>query len=196
MKLYNKFLIISLIGIFIRSVVNPYDYFTRLLEIFPVVLWSIALFIIYKKWFTFSKTVRLFLWLRAIILLVWWHYTYALNPLFSRIQDYFHLLRNHYDRLWHLFQWLVPAMIFGEILIKKQIVKNNSRLKFFVVCICLSISVFYEFIERRVAMGTWTKADSFLGTQWDVWDTQRDMFMAFIGALISIIFFKLKKRAS
>src|SRR4030042_1524128 len=57
---------------------------------------------------------------------------------------------------------------------------------FIVVCICLAMSVGYEFIEWWVAVVTGTAAESFLGTQGYVWDTQSDMFMAFVGAIAAL----------
>ena len=58
---------------------------------------------------------------------------------------------------------------------------------FIVVSICLAISASYELIEWAVAIFTGTKADAFLGTQGDVWDTQWDMVMALFGALLSLV---------
>jgi putative membrane protein len=57
------------------------------------------------------------------------------------------------------------------------------------VSICLAISAFYEFIEWWVAVATGTAAEAFLGTQGYVWDTQSDMFLAFLGAIIALVLF-------
>lgn len=56
---------------------------------------------------------------------------------------------------------------------------------FIVVCISLAISAFYEFIEWWVAIISETSAEEFLATQGDIWDTQWDMFLAFLGSIIS-----------
>ena len=53
-----------------------------------------------------------------------------------------------------------------------------------VTCICLAISACYEFIEWWAVLIGGEKADDFLGTQGDVWDTQWDMFLAFVGAML------------
>jgi putative membrane protein len=58
---------------------------------------------------------------------------------------------------------------------------------FIIVCICLAISAFYEFIEWWVAVASGSAADAFLGTQGDVWDTQWDMFFAFCGAILALL---------
>ena len=51
------------------------------------------------------------------------------------------------------------------------------------ICFCLAFSAFYEFIEWWTALATGAAADAFLGTQGDPWDTQWDMFFAFVGSL-------------
>jgi putative membrane protein len=45
------------------------------------------------------------------------------------------------------------------------------------------MSAFYEFIEWWVALASGSDAVAFLATQGDVWDTQWDMFLAFLGAI-------------
>jgi len=97
------------------------------------------------------------------------------------------LSRNHYDRLGHFVQGFVPAMIAREILLRTSLLKPGKWLAFLVVCVCLAISAFYELIEWWVAATTGTAADAFLGTQGDVWDSQWDMSLAMIGAIIALV---------
>ncbi len=97
----------------------------------------------------------------------------------------FHLARNYYDRLGHVAQGFVPAIIVREILIRNAVV-NGRRWLFFIVCsIALAISACYEFFEWWVAVASGSGADAFLATQGDVWDTQWDMFMALCGAIVA-----------
>lgn len=42
----------------------------------------------------------------------------------------------------------------------------------------MAVSAAYELLEWRVAVGTGSAADAFLGTQGDPWDTQEDMATA------------------
>jgi putative membrane protein len=51
------------------------------------------------------------------------------------------------------------------------------------VCVCLAFSAFYELIEWWAAAIGGDSAESFLGTQGDVWDTQWDMCIALVGAI-------------
>ena len=64
---------------------------------------------------------------------------------------------------------------------------KRGWLSIIVICICLAISAFYELIEWWVALLSAEAADSFLGTQGYVWDTQSDMFLALVGASLAII---------
>lgn len=115
------------------------------------------------------------------------HYTYAEMPLFNWIRDTFGLERNYYDRLGHFVQGFVPALIVREVLLRKTALGSGSWLTFLTVSVCLAISAVYELIEFAVAKATGTAAEAFLGTQGDVWDTQWDMLLAFIGALTAVI---------
>jgi putative membrane protein len=56
-----------------------------------------------------------------------------------------------------------------------------------VICICLALSAFYELIEWCVALLSGTAAESFLGTQGYVWDTQSDMAFALVGAIAALV---------
>jgi putative membrane protein len=161
---------------------RPTDRFTWVLEVFPILLGTAILLSIYR-YFYFCRVVCWLMWLHAIALLVGGHYTYAEVPLFNWIRDAFHLGRNHYDRVGHFMQGFVPAMISREVLLRRNVLRRGGWLCFMVVSICLAISASYELVEWAAAMLTGNKADAFLGTQGDSWDTQWDMAMALLGAL-------------
>jgi len=150
----------------------------------------IAAPILAKTFHSFRLTPMLYILIavHAVILIVGGHYTYAEVPLFDWIKDFFGFSRNHYDRVGHLAQGFIPAIVVREILIRKKVVKRGRWLFFLVVCCCLAFSAFYELIEWWVAIGTGEAADSFLGTQGDLWDTQWDMFVAMTGAIASLLF--------
>ena len=183
---YLIFLLLCLSLVFVWSAIRPHDYFTWMLEVFPIFIALPILFITYKK-FPLSNLVYGLILFHAIILMVGGHYTYAEVPLFNWLRDTYDLSRNYYDRLGHFTQGFVPAIITREILLRKNIVKQGAWLFFITCCICLSISACYELIEWRVAVATGSGADAFLGTQGDVWDTQWDMFTALIGAITAQI---------
>lgn len=115
------------------------------------------------------------------------HYTYAEVPLFEFLKVEFGFERNNYDKVGHFAQGFVPALIAREILIRKSVVNGKAWLNFYIVCFCLALSAFYELIEWWVAVLTGEGADAFLGTQGYVWDTQSDMGLALLGAVVAIL---------
>ena len=73
------------------------------------------------------------------------------------------------------------------IIIRNQVVTNTHWLNFFIICICLAISGFYELIEWCVAIVSKEAAEAFLGTQGYIWDTQADMAYALLSAMIALV---------
>lgn len=186
-KIFFISLLTILSVVFVWSAIKPYDFFTWLLEVLPVIIALPILFFTYQK-FPLTRLLYILILIHAIILMVGGHYTYALVPInelpvFGWLKETFDLDRNYYDRIGHFAQGFVPAIIAREILIRKEVIKSSHWLFFIVSCICLSISACYEFIEWWVAIASGIAAEAFLGTQGDVWDTQWDMFLALIGAL-------------
>jgi putative membrane protein len=98
------------------------------------------------------------------------------------------LARNPYDRIGHLVQGFVPAIVAREVLIRRSPVKAGRWLTFLVLCVCLAISALYELVEWWAALLGGEGADAFLGTQGDQWDTQWDMFLALLGAAAALLF--------
>ncbi len=184
-RYFHLGLLFSVVLIFCWSALKPHDYFTWFLEVLPVIIGIIVLLLTYKR-FTFSNLLYFLIALHMIILMVGGHYTYAQVPLFNWLRDLFDLTRNHYDRLGHLAQGFVPAMIAREILLRLSPLRQGKLLNFIIVSICLAISASYELIEFLVSVATGTAAEAFLGTQGDIWDTQWDMFMALIGAILAL----------
>ncbi len=170
----------------IWSGINPKDQFTWLLEVLPALIGFIILAFTYNRFRLTTLTYTLIL-IHSIILMVGGHYTYAEVPLFDWLKDVFELERNNYDKVGHLAQGFIPAIIAREILIRKSIVAGKGWLIFIIVCICLAISAFYELIEWWVAVLSGESAEAFLGTQGYIWDTQSDMLLALLGAVIALI---------
>ena len=189
-KLHIYLLAIVLISLGVSSI-NPYERLTWFLEVFPAIIGIIVLAITYKK-FKFTDLVYILIAIEMIILIVGGYYTYARMPLFDMLSDYFNLGRNYYDRLGHLAQGFIPAMIIREMLIRFKIVNGKKWTNFITVSMCLALSATYELFEFGVAKAIGQSADEFLGSQGDIWDTQWDMFCALIGSTISIL--SLSKR--
>ena len=164
------------------SGINPTDRLTWWMEIAPVL---IALPLLYATRKNFPLTGLLYglLFFHGLVLMLGGHYTYAQVPLGFWMQDALDLARNHYDRIGHLTQGFVPAILAREILIRRSPLKPGKWLFFLVSCVVLAVSATYEFIEWWAALIYGADADSFLATQGDVWDTQWDMLLALIGGI-------------
>ena len=179
-------LLVGFLVILVWSVIRPKDLFTWFLESFPAMLGAVILLATYRR-FELTTLVYVLIWLHAIILVVGGHYTYAEVPMGDWVRDAFHLSRNHYDRLGHFAQGFVPAMIAREFLLRKSPLGRGKLLAYIVVSICLAISATYELIEFGVSVWTGSAGDAFLGTQSDIWDTQKDMLMALIGSITALL---------
>jgi len=177
--------LLGLVGcVVVWSWIGATDRVTWWLESFPFFLALPVLLLSFKK-MALTRLVYVLIAVHASILLVGAHYTYEHVPLFDWIKAHFHLLRNDYDKLGHLAQGFVPAMIAREVLIRRKVVAGRGWLFFLVLCVCMAISASYELLEWAVAVAEGSGADAFLATQGDPWDTQSDMLCAMIGALVA-----------
>lgn len=168
------------------SAIEPHDYFTWFLEVFPAIIGFFVLLFTFKR-FTFTYLTYCFILFHCYVLFVGGHYTYAEVPLFNWIKEIFDQTRNNYDKVGHFTQGFVPALITRELFIRLNVVKRGAWLSFLTVTVCVFISVVYEFLEWFVAVASGESADSFLGTQGYVWDTQSDMLYATIGATCMLL---------
>jgi putative membrane protein len=173
--------------VLVWSAISPEDYLIWFLEVLPALIGFVAIALTYKKFKLTSLTYALIL-IHCIILMVGGHYTYAKVPFFDWVKDFFELSRNNYDKVGHFAQGFIPAIIAREIFIRKTVVNTKRWMNFFVVCFCLALSAFYELIEWWVAELTGESAEAFLGTQGYMWDTQSDMALALLGAIIALLF--------
>lgn len=186
MTAYQRLLLTLVGAVFVWSAIAPRDWFTWLLEVMPVLIALPVLAISYAK-FPLTNLAYGLIALHAVILMVGGHYTYAEMPVFNWLRDYFDWNRNYYDRLGHVAQGFIPAILAREILLRHHVLPKGRWLFFIVVAICLAISAFYEFLEWWVALASGSDAVAFLATQGDIWDTQWDMFLAFCGAIAAQI---------
>jgi len=112
-------------------------------------------------------------------------YTYAENPLGYWLQEQFHTSRNHYDRIVHFSFGFLLAYPMRELFLRW--LKYPKLVSWILpIEITLSVSAFYELIEWSVADIFFpAQGDAYLGTQGDIWDAQKDIFLAFAGAIIA-----------
>jgi putative membrane protein len=168
------------------SAINPHDRFTWFLESFPVLIVLPLLFLTYTR-FQFTTLVYTLIAIHVVILLIGGHYTYAEVPLFNWIRDNLGAARNNYDKVGHFAQGFIPAMVGRELVLRTSSLKPGKWLVTLIILSCLGISALYELLEWLVAEATGEAAEAFLGTQGDIWDTQKDMFLAGIGAVAALL---------
>ncbi len=176
-------------AVFIWSIINPKDMFTWFLEVLPAIIAFIVLTLTYKN-FKLTPLVYILILIHCIILMIGGHFTYSEVPLFDFIKEFFNQERNNYDKLGHLAQGFIPAIVAREIIIRKSIITIESWRNFFIICFCLGFSAFYELIEWWVAIVSNEASNDFLGTQGYIWDTQSDMAWALFGSLLALLFLR------
>ena len=186
MRRYPLALLAAVVAVLIWSGIAPKDRFTWLMEVFPVLI-AVPLLLATRSRFPLTPLAYTLIAIHCCILMVGGKYTYAEVPFGFWLERAFGFARNHYDRVGHFAQGLVPAIVAREILVRTSPLKGSRWLPFLVLCFCMAFSAFYEFIEWWTALATGAAADAFLGTQGDPWDTQWDMLMATIGAITALV---------
>lgn len=181
-----------LLPVLVWSGIGPHDRLTWFLEVAPVLIGVPAILAVRHR-FPLSTLLLVLVWLHCVVLMVGGKYTYALVPAGEWAKEWFGWTRNNYDKLGHLAQGFVPAILAREILLRTSPLGGGGAggrpsrwLPFLVVSVCLGFSAFYELIEWWVALLSGEAAEAFLGTQGYVWDTQSDMGWALGGAMAAL----------
>ncbi len=164
----------------------PYDRTTWWLEVIPALLVLPVLAFTWRK-FPLTKLLYRLIFVHGLILILGGAYTYALVPLGFWMQDWFGFTRNNYDKIGHFAQGFIPAIAVREVLLRTSPLKRGKWVAFLVVSVCLAVSAVYELIEWWAAVIIGEDADSFLGTQGYAFDTQSDMFLALMGAIVALV---------
>ncbi|HKA39102.1 MAG TPA: DUF2238 domain-containing protein [Burkholderiales bacterium] len=172
----------------IASGIAPRDRLTWWMEVGPVLI-VLPLLLATGRAFPFTTLAYVLICIHGLILVLGGAYTYAHVPAGFWVQEWLGLARNPYDRLGHFAQGFIPAIVAREILVRRFALVPGKFLFFVTLCVCLAVSAFYELIEWWAALALGQGADEFLGTQGDQWDTQWDMFLALVGATVSLLLF-------
>jgi len=186
MNLKVSIWVLVFLSVLTWSAIDPADRLTWWMEVIPALI-GFAILWMTRQRFPLTELVYFLILVHAVILMVGGHYTYAEVPIGDWVRDLFDGDRNNYDKLGHLAQGFIPAMIAREIMLRNKVVLVRGWLPFLVICIVLAFSAFYELIEWWAALLSAEAADSFLGTQGYVWDTQSDMLWALCGAILSLL---------
>ena len=175
-------LIAVVVAALVWSAIDPTDRLTWLLEVVWVIA-ALPLLIATRRRFPLTRLLYWLIAIHCLILIYGGAWTYAQTPLGLWVQDALELSRNHYDRLGHVAQGFIPAILGRELLLRKTDLREGAWLFYLVTSACLAFSAFFEMLEWWAALVWGGEADAFLATQGDVWDTQWDMFLALCGAI-------------
>lgn len=195
--LAKNYWLIALIAVFtsiwISTLAGTTDMNNWLLENTLTFLFLIFLVATYRR-YQFSDLSYLLICVYLCLHVYGAKYTYAENPFGYYLQEVFHTGRNHYDRIVHFSFGFLLAYPMREMFLKWL---KYPRLVSWIlpIEITLSISAFYELIEWAVAdIFFKAQGDAYLGTQGDIWDAQKDIFLAFSGAIIATTLVSLIKK--
>lgn len=174
----------SFVTIWISTLVGTNDLNNWLLENTLTVIFFLFLLFSYKK-YQFSDLSYLLITVYLCLHVYGAKYTYAENPFGYWLKDYMGWERNHYDRIVHFSFGFLLAYPMRELFLKW--VKYPTLVAWVLpIEITLSVSGFYELIEWAVADIFFpSQGDAYLGTQGDIWDAQKDIFLAFLGAILA-----------
>lgn len=174
------------VAMLMASGIGAYETGTWAMEVGPVFI-ALPLLLATHRRFPLTPLLYGLIALHMAVLMLGGHYTYARVPLGFWMEEVFGFTRNHYDRIGHLMQGFVPAIVAREILLRRTTLAapamRGGWLFLLVTSICLAISALYELIEWGVAEAMGAASEDFLGTQGDPFDTQKDMFCAWLGAM-------------
>ncbi|MGH7232936.1 MAG: DUF2238 domain-containing protein [Nitrospiraceae bacterium] len=173
------------IFIWIALAISPLDRGDWLLENILALATVGLLLATYHK-FQFSNLsyvlITLFMTLHAIGA----HYTYSEVPLGFWMKEALGLSRNHFDRIVHFAFGFLLAYPAYE-LFRRAAGTKGAWAAFFAITAVLSLSGLFEVIESWVAQIVSPElGQAYLGTQGDIWDAQKDMTLACVGAILAI----------
>ncbi len=143
----------------------------------------------------FSNHAYYLIFLFVILQTVGSHYTYAEVPLGFWVADWLNIERNHYDRLVHFAFGFLLVLPFKEWIAGSIEFKNHQWEVFTLVMLFIGMSGFYEILEWGYAVifeQETQSADTFLGSQGDIWDAEKDVLLAGIGAWLYLLLFRKK----
>ncbi len=169
--------------VWIWAAINPLHQDDWLLENILVIIFVFLLIVIYKK-FPLSDLSYILITIFLTLHTIGSHYTYAEVPFGFWLEETFNLGRNHYDRIVHFSFGLLLAYPIREVFLRVAHAKGFWAF-YLPLDVTLAFSALYEMVEwgaARVFGGELGVA--YLGTQGDIWDAQKDMLAATVGAII------------
>lgn len=188
-KLTHKYPLILLIWFVLIWIILGFNVSYRsawLMENYLTVPFVLIIFFAYRK-IKFSNLSYSLIFVYLFLHVIGSHYTYSEVPFGFWMKDFFNMGRNHYDRIVHFCFGFLLAYPLGEFF--EKISKNNGFWSLYIpIEFVLAFSCIYEIIEWAIAaIFGGDLGIAYLGSQGDIWDAQKDMALAGLGALVAMI---------
>jgi len=181
------------LGVWISTFVGTTDLSNWFLENTLTALFLVFLAFSFRR-YQFSDLSYLLICIYLCLHVYGSKYTYAENPFGYYLKDLFHTQRNYYDRIVHFSFGFLLAYPMREMFLKW--LKFPAWVAWSLpIEITMSVSALYELIEWAVADIFFpAQGDAYLGTQGDIWDAQKDIFVAFVGSIIATTIVSIVKK--
>jgi len=182
---YQKLLAFLFTAAWVWAAINPLYPYGWLLEN-VLVLIAIPLILLFGRHFRLSSASYTLITLFLILHVLGSHYTYSEVPFGETLGEWFGSERNTYDRLVHFTFGLLLAFPIREAMRRLE-AKGIFWNYWLPLCLVFSFSAIYEVLEWLTVLTVNPEVSvDFVGAQGDVWDAQKDMFLAGIGAFITL----------
>jgi putative membrane protein len=193
----NPFLQIALgcyVVFWIALAIRPLDRSDWFLENLLVFATASVLIPTYRR-FQLSNLSYAFILLFLALHAIGAHYTYAKVPAGFWLRDFLHLNRNHFDRIIHFAFGLLLLYPMREFLVRSAHA-HESWAPWLAAAALAALSAFFEILEGIIAQIVRPDLGAaYLGTQGDIWDAQKDMIVAFLGAILTALFLVVRQPA-
>lgn len=180
--------------------VAPREPVTWAMENAVAVLFVIGLWVT-RRWFRFSRSAYVMMFSFLALHEIGAHYTYSHVPYDQTVHTLFGFSpdavmgwqRNQYDRFLHLLYGVLLVLPLSEVCREWGGLRRVGA-ALFAFSLILASSLLYELIEWGAAVVLGDGSTAFLGTQGDPWDAQKDMALATVGALATLLIAALVRR--
>lgn len=174
------------VAAWIWAAINPVHPADWLLENYLVFIF-VPIILIAGRYFKLSNASYTLITIFMVLHVIGSHYTYSEVPFGDTLKDWLGADRNMYDRLVHFSFGFLLAYPIREVFMRLSQTKGVWGY-YFPVELAAAWSAAYEIIEWLTARSVDASAGlAFLGSQGDIWDAQKDMLLATLGAALAML---------
>jgi putative membrane protein len=178
---------------FIVLAIRPYDRTVWAIENAPIVLIVVFLAVTYR-WFQFSNLAYFLMSALIFLHTIGGHFTFERVP-FRFVTNILGTQRNDFDRFAH-FTVGFYAFAVAEFVERRQLCRARWFTCLFAAFSICTVAMVYEVFEWIYAVtADPASGQAVLGSQGDVWDTQKDMLCDGLGALVAIAIYLARCQA-